>query len=163
MVYGSTVFLLGAAGNASAAYAVNAATGRQLWATPIKGPRTGIALGPSGNVMALSSTTLTAINRTTGKASWTFPLPPGAFATHPPLVDGSGDTYVLAGLQAGGGTVIALSPTGQQLWENNIGTPSTSIFGPSLVGGPNDATIGVDGSIYVSASDGNVYAFTDPS
>jgi PQQ-like domain len=167
MVYGSTAFVLGGAGNTVRLYAVNTARGQQIWATPLRGNNAGAnpapALGPSGNVMAATNLALTAVNRTSGKPAWAFPMPPNTFVDQPPLVDGSGDTYVFAGLQDGGGTVIGIGATGQQLWENNIGTTSASIFGTFALGTPTGATIGLDGTIYVSATDGKIYAFTDPS
>jgi outer membrane protein assembly factor BamB len=167
MVYGNTAFVLGGNGNQVVLYAVNIANGRQIWATPLRGNNTGAnpapALGPSGNVIAASNTTVTAVNRVTGRPAWAFPLPPNAFVDLPPLVDGSGDTYITAGLEDGGGTVIAISATGQQLWENNVGTVTQSIFGTTLSGTPSGTTIGVDGSIYVATQQGQVYAFTDPS
>jgi outer membrane protein assembly factor BamB len=159
LVYGSTIYVLGHVGNnVSTAYAVNASNGKQIWAATLRGVWAGAtmspALGPSGNVMALTFGALTALNRTTGKAAWTFTLP-SATAEQPPLVDGSGDTYVFANGSSGGGTVFAVGPTGQQLWQQSVGG---FVFGI-----PTGGTIGLDGTIYVSTSNGNIYAFTDPS
>jgi outer membrane protein assembly factor BamB len=162
MVYGSTVYVLGHVSDRTmTAYALNASNGKQIWSTTVRGlpGGGGPALGPSGNVMVLSFGALSALNRKTGKVAWTFDLP-SATATLAPLVDGAGDTYVFANSTTGGGSVIAVGPTGQPLWQDAIGTPTPN---GGTVGGPSGGTIGLDGTIYVSASDGNIYAFTDPS
>jgi outer membrane protein assembly factor BamB len=164
LVYGGTVYVMGHVGiNVTTAYAVNASNGQELWGVTVRGIPgfTSPALGPSGNVMALSFGALTALNRKTGKSAWTFTLP-SVTATLAPLVDGSGDTYVFAngGSGGGGGTVLAVGPTGQQLWQGSVGTPTQN---GGTFGEPTGGAIGLDGTIYVSAADGKVYAFTDPS
>ena len=70
-----------------------------------------------------------------------------------------GHTYILASVQSGGGTAIGVSAAGDQLWQSSIG--SGSIFG--FYGEPTGGAIGLDGTVYASATDGKVYAFTDPS
>jgi outer membrane protein assembly factor BamB len=160
MVHGSTIYVLGHVGDrTTTAYALNASNGKQIWSTTVRGvPGPGSpALGPGGNVMALSFGALTALNRKTGKVAWTFNLP-SATATLAPLVDGSGDTFVFAN-STGGGTVFGVGPTGQQLWQGSIGTATPN----GSFGSPTGGTIGLDGTIYASADDGKIYAFTDPS
>jgi outer membrane protein assembly factor BamB len=56
--------------------------------------------------------------------------------------------------------MAAVSAQGQPLWTDPIGTPEP-LFG--TVGTPTGGATGLDGTIYVSATDGNVYAFTEPS
>jgi outer membrane protein assembly factor BamB len=160
MVYGGAVYVLGTSGNAMTLYAVNTSTGRQLWATRVPGAPTqaATALGPGGNVMALTATTLAAINRRTGSTSWRYSLPQQTVAAAAPMVDGSGNTYILATTQSGAGVVIGVSATGDQLWQSPIGTPTFL----GTYGEPTGGAIGVDGTVYASATDGKVYAFTDP-
>jgi outer membrane protein assembly factor BamB len=160
MVYGEAVYVLGTSGPGMTLYALNASTGRQLWATRVPGAATeaAVALGPSGNVMALTATTLAAVNRRTGSTSWRYSLPSETVASAAPMVDGSGNTYVLGSVLSGGGAVIGVSAAGQQLWQSPIGTPSFL----GTYGEPTGGAIGLDGTVYASATDGKVYAFTDP-
>jgi outer membrane protein assembly factor BamB len=168
MVYGSTAYVtagprLGVQQGHLFAVAISTATGKQLWATPIQGSfqnqSFGPALGGSGNVIVQTSNVLTALNRTTGQVAWTEQLVNGN-AMVEPMVDGSGDVYVMGNAASGGGGYAqGFSASGQSLWEENFGTPSP--FG--TFGSPTGGAIGVDGSVYVSATDGKVYAFTDPS
>jgi outer membrane protein assembly factor BamB len=161
MVYGGTVFVLASLRSGpTTLFAVNASTGRQLWSTRVPGAAlsAGPALGPSGNVMALTFTTLAAINRRTGATTWRYSLPSQTTAQVEPMVDGSGDTYVLASVESGGGAVIGVSPAGNQLWQSTIGTGSFL----GTTGVPTGGAIGLDGTVYASATDGKVYAFTDP-
>ena len=82
MVYGGAVYVLRASGSTTTLYAVNASTGRQIWATRVPGSATPVApaLGANGNVMALTRTVLTAVNRRTGKTPWRYSLPSQAVA-----------------------------------------------------------------------------------
>lgn len=159
MVYGNTAYVQGGSSSVPFLIAISTSTGRQLFATRIAGNFNpgdiAPALGPSGNVMALSNTTLTAINRTSGKQSWAFPLPTANFADEAPMVDGSGNTYIVA-TSLLGASVIGVSATGSLLWQTPTGFGATP-------GQPTGATIGVDGSVYVSATNGQIYAYTDPS
>jgi outer membrane protein assembly factor BamB len=161
MVYGAAVYVLRASGSTTTLYAVNASTGRQIWATRMPGSATPVApaLGANGNVMALTRTVPTAVNRRTGKTSWRYSLPSQTVAQASPMVDGSGNTYILASVQSGGGTAIGVSAAGDQLWQNPI--ESGSIFG--FCGEPTGGAIGLDGTVYASATDSKVYAFTDRS
>jgi hypothetical protein len=167
MIYGSSAFVIaGPAGSSRSGdflVAVNLGNGRQLWAAPITGAyalsQVGPALGPSGNILALTGQALTAVNKTTGRVSWAYAIPSGLFPGGvAPLVDGSGDTYIFTGGEdISGGTVLAVGPNGKQLWSTGFG------FTNGINANPTGATIGLDGTIYVSATDGNVYAFTDPA
>jgi outer membrane protein assembly factor BamB len=165
MVYGSTVYVIVGAGGSSSLAAVSIASGKQLWATRLPGGALanppGPALGPSGTILALTGSTLTAVNKTSGATAWRSPLPSGTSPGAPPLIDGSGDAYLLLNDNGGySGTVAAVNAHGQSLWTDAIGTPEP-LFG--TIGTPTAGAIGLDGTLYVGASDGNVYAFTDPS
>jgi hypothetical protein len=68
------------------------------------------------------------------------------------MVDGSGNTCILASVQSGGGAVIGVSAAGHQVWRSPIGTHSFLGF----YGEPTRGAIGVDGTVYASATDGKV-------
>ena len=158
----------------AAIVAVSTTSGKRSWTAPLDdglfettvnnapGAQNGPALGTRGTVLGLTLNRLTAVSRSSGRKVWTYRLPPDLWAQLSPMVDSSGDTYILAKpiARAARGAVVAVNAKGHNLWRKNIQTyADTDIFTFNLTG---DA-IGVDGTIYVSAIDGLIWAFRDPS
>jgi outer membrane protein assembly factor BamB len=158
----------------AALVAVSATSGKRSWTSPLHddvvkttdnnapGAQNGPALGARGTVLGLTKNRLTAVSPSSGRKVWTYTLPTDLSAQLSPMVDSSGDTYILAKsvARAGRGAVVAVNAKGHELWRKPIHTQAdTDIFTFNLTGD----TIGADGTIYISAIDGVIWAFRDPS
>ncbi|OGL15092.1 MAG: hypothetical protein A3F92_01435 [Candidatus Rokubacteria bacterium RIFCSPLOWO2_12_FULL_71_22] len=101
------------------------------------------SVGPDGTVYVASINTVYALGPG-GTLKWRFTDATSQGVMAGPTVGPDGNVYVA--MDAAGRGVVALSPTGQLLW-NNPGTPSISeyggigaeiVFGPSTAGAPAD-------------------------
>jgi outer membrane protein assembly factor BamB len=122
-------------------YALNGATGRQLWSCQPGGMiYSSPAIGIDGTIyIGLEYGKVCALNGATGQKKWEFVAGSGTVHSSP-AIGANGTVYVQSD------KVYALDgATGQKQWE-------------FAAGGDSSPAVGVDGTVYVGSYDKNVYA-----
>jgi outer membrane protein assembly factor BamB len=170
-------------------YALNA-SGQIVWQFRSYHLHTPVSISPDGSTVHFvsESGTMYALNRTTGAVRWSYQFDPrGLYATGrrlPVVYDTAGNVYF-----AWVSTVWSLTPTGQKRWSLNIPcseavgpavsdsgtmyfTCDDSIVAVDMAGSfkwkqflsasafDRTPAIGPDGTVYIGAQDGAVYAFS---
>jgi outer membrane protein assembly factor BamB len=135
-------------------YAVNAATGSEVWSdrSAQGGYYSSPALGANGVVyVGNDDGCLYAFDAKSGSVKWRFNAGFPIFSS--PAVGGDGTIY----FGCDGGVIYALNPDGTLKSEYVLPLDPESSVGPVAVG--SSPAIGPDGTLYVGADDGFLYAF----
>lgn len=126
--------------------------GVEMWRSPLGQISGEPALSPEGLIYVGVASPLEemfyALSRD-GSVAWSFHLE-GHIVESSPVVGADRTVYVSASSpQTGGGSVVALSPEGGERWRYEVA--SRLPFSP---------TLGPDGTVYVGARNGNLYALS---